>query len=380
LVNLIERRFSINPPKNIYGDTPFTGRTFTTPNELYFEHADYVINAAAQKGMVVLLAPLYLGYNCGSEGWCAEVQSASLSDMRSWGRYLGNRYKDFKNIVWLIGGDADPNKYGVTEKMREFVRGIRDYDTVHLITAHNNPESMAVDPYGGSDTWLSINNVYSYSTTLYQNSRTAYDRSPILPYFIIESTYENEHDSTQQQLRSQIYWPVLYGGFGSIFGNCPIWHFGYSSSRCGITNWKSQLDAQGSLNMMHAQALFRSRAWERLEPDFNHTVMTAEYGSWGQSDYATTARTLDGTTVIAYLPSKRMVSVDMSKVSGTKARCWWFNPSDGLSAFVGDYSNSGIRNFTPPSDGDWVLVLDDAGKDLPAPGTARYSESHLRSK
>ena len=108
LVNLIEHKFSTNAPRNFYGTPPFTGQTFTTPNEAYFAHADYVINEAAQRGLVVLLSPLYLGYQCGDEGWCNEVKAAALTDLRAWGHYLGNRYKNFDNIVWTIGGDTDP--------------------------------------------------------------------------------------------------------------------------------------------------------------------------------------------------------------------------------------------------------------------------------
>ena len=53
MVNLIEHAFSSNPPRNYYGDLPFTGKTFATPNEDYFAHADYVINAAASGGVTV---------------------------------------------------------------------------------------------------------------------------------------------------------------------------------------------------------------------------------------------------------------------------------------------------------------------------------------
>ena len=354
LVNLLEHQFATSAPKNIYGDDPFTGQTFTTPNEAYFTHADYVINAAAQRGIVVFLDTLYLGYACGSEGWCAEVQSASLADMRSWGRYVGNRYKAFGNIIWVIGGDTDPIQ--VQSKVREFVSGIKDYDTDHLMTAHNQSGSYAITPWP-NESWLNINNVYFYSTTIYQNSKTAYDHSPIMPYFRIESAYENEHGSTQQQLRAQAYWPALSGGFGYIFGNCPIWHFGSSAGWCGLTDWKSQLDAQGSVSMMHAQNLFSSRSWHLLVPDWNHTVMTAGYGSWGSTDYATAARTSDGASIIAYLLTSRTVTIDMTKLSGTQAIAQWYNPSTGASTLIGTYSTTGVQSFTPPS-GDWVLTLD----------------------
>jgi hypothetical protein len=364
LVNLIEHKFSSTAPRNFYGNPPFTGQTFNTPNEAYFAHADYVINEAAQRGLVVLLSPLYLGYQCGDEGWCGEVKAASLTDMRAWGRYIGNRYKNFNNIVWNIGGDTDPTP--VKSKVQEFVTGLLEYDTRHLFTAHNQPESYAVTPWAGQS-WLNINNIYTYSLTLYQNCKVAYDRTPVMPFFQIESAYENEHSSTQQQLRSQAYYPVLSGGPGYVFGNCPIWHFGYSSGWCGLTNWKTQLNNQGSTSMMYVQKLFTSRAWHLLVPDFNHTVMTAGYGSWGNTDYAAAARTGNGNTVIAYLPSSRQVTVDLSTISGTQAACWWYNPANGSATAAGTYPTSGAHFLTPPSTGDWVLVIDNAALNLPAP-------------
>jgi hypothetical protein len=111
LVSLIEHKFCINAPSDIYGELPFNGRAFSTPNEKYFEHADYIIKSAAQRNIIVLLAPLYLGYDCKDEGWCTEVKASSASDLYSWGRYVGNRYKNFSNIIWVIGGDTDPSVY-----------------------------------------------------------------------------------------------------------------------------------------------------------------------------------------------------------------------------------------------------------------------------
>ncbi len=110
MVNLIEHKFSTHAPANYYGDKPFSGDVFTTPNEKYFAFADFVIREAQKREYRVLLAPLYLGYDCGDEGWCDEARAASSEDMLNWGRYVGSRYRSFSNIVWLIGGDTDPLK------------------------------------------------------------------------------------------------------------------------------------------------------------------------------------------------------------------------------------------------------------------------------
>ena len=192
LANLIEHQFASNAPANFYGDRPFTTPgNFTTPNEAYFAHADWVINNAMQKGLVVLFAPLYLGYQCGSEGWCAEVKSSSLATMRSWGQYVGNRYKNFPNIIWLIGADVDPTP--VASKVREFVAGIKDFDTVHLMSAHNAPEQAAMDPWP-NESWLNLNNIYTYNDT-YLAALAQYDSIPFKPFFLVETYYENGHNA-----------------------------------------------------------------------------------------------------------------------------------------------------------------------------------------
>src|SRR5579864_9150263 len=38
IVNLIEHLYATNAPKDVYGNAPFTGKTFTTPNDAYFQH------------------------------------------------------------------------------------------------------------------------------------------------------------------------------------------------------------------------------------------------------------------------------------------------------------------------------------------------------
>jgi hypothetical protein len=64
--------------------------------------------------------------------------------------------------------------------------------------------------------------------------------------------------------------------------------------------------------------------------------------------------------------------VDMGRITSVLnlPTCWWFNPSSGAATLIGSYANSGTRNFTPPDANDWVLVIDDASANLPAPGSS----------
>ena len=58
----------------------------------------------------------------------------------------------------------------------------------------------------------------------------------------------------------------------------------------------------------------------------------------------------------------------MAKLSGDTVKAWWFNPRDGKATVIGEFPNTGEREFTPPGLAeqlDWVLVLDNAAKNYP---------------
>ncbi len=106
LVNLIEHHAARHPPRNAYGDLPFLeGATYERPNEKYFSHVDWVLQQAAERGFLVLLAPSYLGFEGGEEGWYKEMRAAGQATLRAYGRYLGTRYRNMANVVWVHGGD-----------------------------------------------------------------------------------------------------------------------------------------------------------------------------------------------------------------------------------------------------------------------------------
>ena len=72
-------------------------------------------------------------------------------------------------------------------------------------------------------------------------------------------------------------------------------------------------------------------------------------------------RAEDGTFVIAYTPLGQPVSIHMNKLNGSQVKSQWYDPRNGTRKAIGQYSNTGIREFVPPSRGDqddWVLVLD----------------------
>jgi len=228
-----------------------------------------------------------------------------------------------------------------------------------------------------SNQWLGLNWTYAHFSvgvgpdvvTACQNN---YALTPLVAPLQGEGWYELEHSTTELELDEQGYWAILSGCYlGQIFGNSAIWTMGGPSNSSGQT-WQSQLSSQGSVTQSWMGKLFNSREHWKLVPDTNHTVLTAGYGAG--STLSVAARTSDGQTVIVYIPNGNAttVSIDMTKITSAvgTAQCWWFKPSDGSTMLIGSFANSGTRIFTPPDSTDWVLVIDDGGANLPAPGSA----------
>ena len=258
LVNLIERRFATHAPANAYGREPFLKRSdFATPNDEYFVYADWVLRRAAEKGFLVLLTPSYAGSGGGGEGWYQDMQASGPAKLRSYGQYLGLRYRDFDNIVWVHGGDYDPpDKLLITA----IAEGIRDTDPRSLHTAHCAPEKAAFACFG-DEPWLSLNSVYTYGSA-YSAALAEYRRPEAQPFFLIEGSYENEHGSTEQSLRSQAYEALLSGAAGEVFGNNPIWHFGSGGLYTAVVTWRQALESGcAAFQAVHTLGLC---SWNRI--------------------------------------------------------------------------------------------------------------------
>ncbi|MGH9428788.1 MAG: putative collagen-binding domain-containing protein, partial [Terriglobia bacterium] len=77
---------------------------------------------------------------------------------------------------------------------------------------------------------------------------------------------------------------------------------------------------------------------------------------------------------MVYSTSGSRIDVHLGRISGEQVHAWWFDPRTGEARDIGTRPNRGDASFQPPSLGlgqDWVLVLDDASKNYPPPGTSK---------
>jgi hypothetical protein len=358
LVNLVEHLF--HGPTNAYGEDPFlVPGDFSTPNEDYFAHADAVIAAAEARGIVVFLAPAYLGYNGGAEGWYSEVLASGAQKMHDYGVFVGARYAGSKNIVWVMGGDYAPN--AALPAIRALVAGIEEgAGTPQLFTVHNSRHEAGLGQYPAGEPWIDLNTVYSACAEVAGESlEDGYAEERAMPFVFIEGTYENE-GGEGQCARGQAYGAVLSGAAGHFFGNRPIWLFD--------PGWPAALDSTGALDVQRAQRLFDSRRFGPLEPDVSHTLLTSGFGNPFDGSYASAALTLNANTALIYTPTRRALRVDLHSLRGDSVKATWYNPRTGAVTAAGTFAKTSTQVLTPPATGDWVLVLDNAALTLPTPG------------
>jgi hypothetical protein len=286
---------------------------------------------------------------------------------RAFGRYLGNRYKRFPKILWMSGNDFQGWRDSKNDEAALSVaRGIRETDPAHLHTVELNYEVSGSLDDPNWEPVISATCAYTYYPT-YAEVLKEYNRTNFLPVIMIESDYEFERHATPAILRREEYWSILGGAAGQVYGSGPIWAF--------ADNWKSVLDSPGSVQMAFVKALFEPRAWFDLVPDQQHKLVVAGYGTFDgdsnegnhytmTSDYVTAGRTPDGRLAMAYMPSLRVMKVDLAQMSApVVAR--WYDPSRGTFVSIkgSPFTHSGKHEFIPPGnnadgDGDWVLVLE----------------------
>jgi hypothetical protein len=356
LVNLIEHHYSTAPPNDAAGDAPFlVPGDFSTPNEKYFAHADWVLRKASEYGFLVLLAPAFLGYEHTNHGWYEEMHASSLDKLRAYGEFLGSRYRGYTNIVWVHGGDRDPPDKAIVNAIAE---GIRQTDPGSLATAECGPDGAAIEIWGGKP-WLNLNTVYSWHP-IYNYALTQYERPEKLPFFLIESHYENDRGIDEVRVRTQAYQAVLSGATGQVFGNIPVWFFDGTPPFPTSLRWREQLDTQGARSMSLLKALLAPRKWWTLVPDTGRGFLVAGRGSDQQRAVGAVAS--DGSFAIVYIPSPRSVVLNTRRLSGKTIAATWIDPSDGSMrrAAPSGLSVFGRQLFsTPPVGGqDWLLLLE----------------------
>lgn len=369
----------LNVP-NPYGERPLMDHDPARPNEAYFEHVDYIVETAREKGLYIGMLPTW--GDKWNKRWGTGPKIFTPESARSYGRFLGNRYQDYPNIIWILGGDRIPEKKAHKAVIRAMAKGIEEGDGgKHLMTFH---------PMGGrssseffhKDDWLDFNMFQSshgsYDNPNYKMVSADYSLTPVKPTMDGEPRYEDHPVDWDPEngwfndfdVRQAAYWGVFAGGFGITYGCHNIWQMyepGLEPVSSACHAWHKTLNLPGAWNMLHIRNLMESRPFLTRIPDQSLIAAGPDSGA----GYIQATRGKHYTLI--YIPAGDRITVNLGKISGQKIKAWWFDPRSGKAEAIGTFQNRGTRMFDPPGEqdrsNDWVLVLDDASAKFSEPGS-----------
>jgi hypothetical protein len=351
---------------SLLGERPFTDHDPTKPNEGFFKNVDHVIDRANELGLVMGLVV--------AKSWHINKHPERVFDAQNaytFGKFLGQRYRD-NAVLWYVGGDSKP---GSDEAVWvAMAKGLKDGSGGNqLVSYHGSGQTSSSTWFHHAD-WLDFNSIQSghgWAAKTYRFIDKDYGLSPAKPTVDMEPPYENHPTGAQtpridsHQVRKGAYWNMLAGAAGHGYGALDLFHLYKDSDgpfpRNGFQPWRKALAYEGSRQVGFMRQLFELRPWYKLVPD--QLVIAA--GQEEGEDHVRAARAEDGSFVIVYLPSGKPVSVQMDKISGKAVKAQWYDPRKGAWLAIGEFVNTGVREFSAPSRGekdDWVLVLEDVAK------------------
>jgi hypothetical protein len=370
----------LNTP-NAYGDRPLNDNDPAKPNEAYFKHVDWIVNKAEEKGIYIGMLPTWGDKVTKAWGKGPVIfTNDNLDDARAYGRFLGARYKDKPNIIWILGGDRVAD--GAKQIWRAMAAGIKQGDQGrHLMTYHPQGGRSSADWFGADD-WLDFNMLQSghsrFDLPNYKAVSKDYNRKPVKPCFDGEPRYEDHPVNWNPKngwfgdfdVRQAAYWSLFAGAFGHTYGCHDVWQMhapGRQPISSAQNNWYDVLELPGAWDMMHVRDLIESRPFLTRVPD--QSLIAGDAGDGPEHIQATRGEDY----AFIYLPYGQNFRVTLGKISGQKVRAWWFDPRTGRAESAGTFDNHGTKEFDPPGESkrgnDWVLALDDASKDFPLPGS-----------
>ena len=378
------------PTFNIYGamGTPTPDPSQGNGSEYtYWDHLDYIVDFAASKG-------IYIAMDCI---WGSQIAKLTPEKAETYGRFLGERYKDRPNIIWMIGGDIMGDK-GM-ESWDALARAIKAVDKGHLMTFHPRGRTTSAWWYNDRE-WLDFNMFQSghrrYGQRNGDGDYTIRDnteednwryvamslgdpqeqiagravRGPKKPVLDGEPSYEDIpqglHDFSAPRwqdcdVRRYAYWSVFAGSCGHTYGHNSIMQFmrpGLLGSFGAEKPWWEAMKDPGYKQMKHLKRLMTAVPFTEGQND--QSVIVGENGTRYDRIIATRGRDY----LFVYNYSGRPMTIDLTKISGKKKDAWLMNPADGTMQYLGEYGNEAAADFA--FDGaylrgsDRVLVVTDS--------------------
>jgi hypothetical protein len=391
---------------NRYGDYPLNNedptQLLTTPGNNpdngyeydYWDHVDFIISKAAEKGMYIGLLPTWgdkVTHNWGDGPVIFNAKNAKI-----YGNTLAQRYAWQWNIIWILGGDRpavykrngkDWDDRPIWKAMAEGIEEVLGKEA--FITYHPSGGKVRTTNYIADEPWLDMNALQSghgsRESEPWRWVQEDLQIKPEKPTLDMEPCYEdhpvNPWDGkwtrqrgyfTAYDVRARIYRGVFAGACGVTYGHHQIWQFLnpelYKPINPGdtIIGWKKAAYSEAGSQMQYLKNLMLSRPYFSRIAD--QTIIKSSLGqSYIDLVYAT--RDESKSYAMVYLPQNNPVEIDLNKISGKTKNVWWYDVRTGNAIAGKQVNGNATHSFAPPKEGkDWVLIIDDASRKFKAPG------------
>ena len=236
----------------------------------YWSHVDAIVDRAASYGIYVALLPTWGDkYN---KLWGIGPVVFNEANAKVFGQWLGERYKDKPNIIWVLGGDRPLHTIQHFAINQAIAEGLRDGDGgTHLRTFH---PAGGILPRGDfhEEPWLISILIQSDIDDLirsnYRNVSEDYNRTPVKPTIHWEPCYEDHPINFKPDngyfdrsgRPSWGYYAVFAGAFGHTYGHHSIWSMTAEPKDYFIMHWKEALDRPGAAQVRYVRELIESRS------------------------------------------------------------------------------------------------------------------------
>lgn len=357
----------INTP-NADGDKPLIDEDPEQPNEAYFLHVDKVIEAAAARGLYIGLLPTWGDKVNKRYDWATGPEIFTEQNAWSYGRWLARRWADRETIVWILGGDRDPDE-PAKAIWRAMAMGIRSADHAAVITFHPQPfGARSSSAWFHDEDWLGFNMLqtgHDRHAPVAELIAADRARTPVKPVLNGEPIYEahplsfkvSNGYSGDADTRRDAYMSVFAGACGHTYGCHSVWQF-HTRDEKGVNHpifgWREALHLAGAYQMEYLHRLILSRGPLKRIPGDDLLVDDA-----GGSVIATRAD--DGSYSFVYTAAGEKIVIRTDLLSGTSLRTCWMNPKDGAITLPETITKIPQMQFVPPNSGegcDWVLIID----------------------
>jgi hypothetical protein len=364
----------LNTP-NAMGEKPLIDNDPTKPNEKYFEHVDYVIDKAASYNLSIAMLPTW-GDKVFANKWGKGPEIFNPSNAAVYGAWLAKRYRDKKNIIWVLGGDRNPrdeNDIAIWRAMGSAI--MKETNNKALITYHAQPNISGSAEWFHNENWLAFNMFqtgHCRETAVYDKIQLVYNMNPTKPVLDGEPIYEDHPvcfnakefgTSNAFDVRRSAYLSLFAGSFGHTYGCHDVWQM-YSAKKEGVNGphhyWDKALDVTGANQMKHVRNLMEA---------FQITDRVPDQSLIKENNYVPAERiqaTRGKNYLMVYTSAGKPFTVVLGKINGNTLKGFWYDPKSGKQTSVEHLKNSGSKSFKPASAGyghDWVLVLYDT--DMP---------------